>query len=83
MLLFAEHPADVVPNAVLQGILFVIGFGLYDGRLGMLVGALRDHGQRRKGLVGEILVLVGTAAATLGVGATTGLALGLAASVVL
>lgn len=82
LLLFADRPAEVVPSAVLQGILFVIGFGLYDGRLGLLIGGLADPKRRRKGQIGEIIVLVATAAMTLAAGATVGLGLGLAGAIV-
>lgn len=81
LLLIADHPADVVPSAVLQGILFVIGFGLYDGRLGLLIRGVSDPARRRKGQAGEIVVLVGTAVMTLAAGATIGLALGLVGAV--
>lgn len=82
LLLFADRPAEVVPNAVLQGILFVIGFGLYDGRLGLLIRGVSDPARRRKGQAGEIVVLVGTAVTTLTAGATIGLALGLVGAIV-
>lgn len=83
LLLFADRPAEVVPSAVLQGILFVIGFGLYDGRLGQLVRAVGDPLRRRPGQMGEIVVLAGTALVTLAWGATIGLGLGLAGAIAL
>jgi SulP family sulfate permease len=83
LLLFSARPAEVIPSGVLQGILFVIGCGLYDGRLGVLVAGLRAPERRRKGQVGEVAILLGTAATTLAWGATVGIATGLAAAIAL